>query len=144
MSERTGSEEPPRRATIPDMRGTVGIQSYAIGVVAVVMLAAPGFVLGYTSAEAYEVEIVRWAGLFTLGLAAVRPWAIRDGGRTAWRMRAWTTVVVGCGFAYIVGTNPLFLVVGLAAIAAAMLDTSIEWATRASEDLRLRLMRDRG
>jgi hypothetical protein len=59
-------------------------------------------------------------------------------------MRAWTTVVVGCGFAYIVGTNPLFLVVGLAAIAAAMLDTSIEWATRASEDLRLRLMRDRG
>jgi hypothetical protein len=41
------------------MRGAAGIQSYAIGVVAVVMLAAPGFVLGYTSAEAYEVEIMR-------------------------------------------------------------------------------------
>ncbi len=100
---------------------------------------APAVVLGFSRPEPYEVGIVRWMGAAALGLAAVRPWALRMGDDPARRMRRWNAATIGVALLYLVTTNPLFLILAFATLAATVLDAGAEWATIAAEELRQRL-----
>ncbi len=103
---------------------------------------APSFVLAFSRPEPYEVGIVRWIGAAALVLAAVRPRALRMGDAPARRMRRWNGTTIGLALLYVVTTNPLFLILAFATLAASVLDAGVEWATIAAEDLRQRLLEE--
>ena len=104
----------------------------------------PRVALIWMTPERYEMELMRWAGLAVICLAAVRPWALAEGGDAATRMRRWTGVAFGAGLLYVVTTNALFLVVGFATVAAAVLDTAVERASRAANEVLARLAEEGG
>lgn len=114
-------------------------ESLALAAFGMIALLYPRVPLGFTTPEPFEVEIMRWAGLAVLGLAAIRPWAIRSGGGPTRRMRRWTAVAVLAGILNVLTTNPLFLIVLFSAVVGAVLDATVQRATTAAYDLLARL-----
>ncbi len=116
--------------------------SVPLVVVGLLAAFAPAFLLGFSRPEPYEVAIMRWMGAAALGLAAIRPWAVQIGDDPARRMRRWNGATVTLTVLYLATTNPLFLMLAFATLAASVLDAVVERAITASEDLLRRLQQE--
>lgn len=104
----------------------------------------PSYVPNYRTPAPYELEIVRWLGLVLIGLAWIRPWALRTGGDAAARMRRWTGLAGLSTALYVLTANPLFLVIAFASVVAATLDAMVERSTAAANAMLARLSNEAG
>lgn len=111
----------------------------AAGVLGAVALLYPAVVLGFTEAQPYETQIMRWLGLVLLGATVMWPWAQRHGNDPARRLRRWLRAAAVFGLLLVLTTNPMFMVLAFTVVTAAVLDAMLERATITSFELMAQL-----
>ena len=99
----------------------------------------PGAVLELVAEEAWEVDLLRFSGVFIAGLGLLRPRTLRNASVAARRLPRWLLGLWLTGSGYLLWGRPLFLVLAFALAVGATLDSAVEQAHIASEGLRRRL-----
>lgn len=119
-----------------------GVVSIGLALVGAVGLLYPAVVLGFTIAEPYELEIMRWTGLSLLATAPMWLWATRRGGSQARRLSRWVRTATIASLLFVLTTNPIFLLVAFSLVVAGLLDAMLERGTLAAFELMARLQGD--
>jgi hypothetical protein len=107
----------------------------AVGTIGVVGVVLPSAVLELVAPTGWEVEMLRFLGVLAAVVASLWPWARNQGGRSAQRMRRWTTASTGILAVYVLSAESLFLVVAFCLLIGALLDVGVERADLASKRL---------
>jgi hypothetical protein len=101
----------------------------------------PAAVLDLVAGDRWEIDLLRFSGLFVAGMALLRPRTIRNADAAARRLPAWLLGVWLCGGGYFLWGRPLFLIIGFSLLVGMTLDSAVEQAHLASENYLRRLQR---
>ncbi|NNL69690.1 MAG: hypothetical protein HKO70_06990 [Acidimicrobiia bacterium] len=99
----------------------------------------PSAVLELVAQQQWEVDLLRFSGVFIAGLGLLRPRTLRNASVAARRLPRWLLALWLTGGGYLLWGRPLFLVLAFALVVGATLESAVEQAHIASEGLRRRL-----
>jgi len=109
--------------------------------VGVGIAAAPSAAIRVVASTEWEVELIRYFALAVVGLAVLWPWAMRQGGAPARRLRRWAALAAFGAALYLLGDQQLYLIMAFACLVAGVLNGGIDRAMAASDALRAELER---
>lgn len=103
------------------------------------LLLLPASFFAPVATDAWEVDLIRFAGLAVIGLALLWPWATAQEHEVRRRTRRWTGAAFVAAVLYPLTANSVFLLLGFALVTGGVLNISMERAERASQALSRRL-----
>jgi hypothetical protein len=106
-----------------------------IGLIGLVGVLLPSSVFELVAATGWEVEMLRFLGLTAAIVATLWPWASRQGGHSAVKLRRWSTASVMLLAVYVLSAQSLLLVMSFCLLIGALLDVGMERAELASKRL---------
>lgn len=98
----------------------------------------PSSTLALVTQEPWEIDLVRFSGVFVVALGFLWPASIRSEKEIVRRLPRWLMAMSICGGAYLLRVSPLFLVLGFSMLVAGTLDAAFEQAFISSERVRRR------
>ena len=105
-----------------------------VAALGLVLALVPSSVLELVAGDVWEVDLLRFSGIFIVGMALLRPRTIRNADAAARRLPAWLLGAWLCGGGYLLWGRPLFLVLGFSILFGMTLDSAVEQAHLASEN----------
>jgi hypothetical protein len=119
----------------------VGRFNLALLLVGLGVAVAPSAAIRTVASTDWEVELVRYFAIAVVGLVLIWPWAMRQGGAPARRLRRWVALAALGGALYLMGDEQLYLIMAFACLVAGVLNGGVERAMAASDALRAEMER---
>lgn len=101
----------------------------------------PSEMLDLVANDEWEVDLLRFSGLFIAAMALLRPRTMRNADVAAKRLPSWQLGAWLCGGGYLLWGRPVLLVLGFALLVGMTLDSAVEQAHLASDSFLRRLNR---